>query len=322
MSADSDLFLFKMLKGGVDKRTRDMMGMAIAHTLSAKLALPPIAPSAAEAEIVRQLDLTGFAAVAPIFSPADLAEIEAYFADKPISFSDSDLDTTGFRGLLADNPGNLRFGHWDQDVVSGCPQFCRAAHAPSLLRIAEAYLGAPPTVSTLTDWWSFPSTAMRGGMQNFHHDRDDFRLLKVFTYLTDATETTGPHEFIQETHSFNALMSFMSRGAALTGQQQKEFVQWMEQHRKADDDVHKYFPKENILTITGNRGATFFEDTRGLHRGLPPVTGPRLAFEICYTMTPKLSSIYKPIPRACAADPTYAGTTRATRLFYSDLRHE
>ena len=317
--SNADLFLFQMLKGGVDKRTRDMMGVSMAQTLNRSMRLPRQEPSAAEIKIVQQLERTGFAPVAPMFSPVELDGIDAYFADKPISFSNAEMDIHGITGLLAVHPEGVRFGHWSQEVVSGCPQFCRAAHDPSLLRVAEAYLGAPPTIAILTAWWTFPSTAARGGMQNFHHDRDDFRMLKVFAYLTDTTETSGPHEFVEETHSFDALMAFMSRRTWLNVQQQKEFIKWMEVHRKDDSDVHKNFPKENIRTITGNRGSTFFEDTRGLHRGLPPVSAPRLAFEICYALIPKFNTQYTPIPRPCAVDPMHPTSAYATRLFYSDV---
>ena len=314
----AEQFLFNMLKGGVDKRTRDMMGMSMAHTLSTILEIPRTEPLAAEAEIVGQLIRTGFAPAPPMFSPAELDGIDAYFADKPISFSNTETNTDGVQCLLADYPGDLRFGHWPQSVISGCPQFCRAAHAPDLLRIAEAYLGAPPTIAILTAWWSFPSTAARGGMQNFHYDRDDFRVLKIFTYLTDTTATTGPHEFIDGTHSFDALMAYMRRRTWLNAQQQTDFIHWIETHRKEDSDVFNYFPKESIRTITGQRGSTFFEDTRGLHRGLPPETGPRLAFEICYALAPKTNTRYKPAPRACAVDPGYPAASYATRLFYGD----
>lgn len=314
--SNADYFLFRMLKGGVDQRTRDMMGLAMARTLSQQLNFPRPEPTPPEIEVLQRLERTGFAPVAPIFSPRDLDEIDAYFADKPISFSNAEMNAEGVVRALADRPADLRFGHWPQEVISGCPAFCRAAHDPALLRIAEAYLGAPPTIALLTAWWSFPSSAARGGMQNFHHDRDDFRMLKVFAYLTDTTEASGPHEFVDETHSFDSLMGFMSRRSWADIKQQREFLQWMEVHRKNDNDVVANFPKENIRTITGSRGSSFFEDTRGLHRGLPPVSAPRLAFEICYTLVPKFNEKYSPISRPGLTAPTQPAVAYATRLFY------
>ncbi len=315
--SNAEILLFQMLKGGVDKRTRDMMGASMAKTISSAWPVPRVASSKEEHAAVERLHQRGFAEVAPMFSPADLAEIDAYFADKPICFSNTDLTpNTATRRLLSDRLPETRFGLWEQHVISACPPFCRAAFDPALLRIAEAYLDAPPTVSIITAWWSFPSNAAPpGGMQHFHHDRDDFRMLKLFCYLTDVTPTSGPHEFVEETHSFDALLGLMGRRKWQSAAEQKEFLQWMEAHRKEDADVSRMFPAENIRTITGPRGATFFEDTRGLHRGLPPVNAPRLAFEICYALTPKHNGVYAPIalPCAVAAGP---GASYANRLFY------
>ncbi|MBX7199129.1 MAG: hypothetical protein K1X51_07095 [Rhodospirillaceae bacterium] len=316
--SNAEVFFFQMLKGGVDKRTRDMMGASIAATLNRSWPLPRTTPTPEEDATVRRLEQKGFAEIPPMFSSAELDEIHAYFADKPICFTNQDLTPDdGSRALLNARPPGLRFGLWDQNVISACPAFCRAAFDPGLLRVAEAYLGAPPTVSILTAWWSFPADAPRGGMQNYHHDRDDFRMLKVFCYLTDTTVTSGPHEFIDETHSFEALLGFMSRRQWSSAAEQKKFLEWMEVHRKDDGDVARIFPKENIRTITGKRGSSFFEDTRGLHRGLPPVSEPRLAFEICYALTPKYNYTYAPVPRPCAvgSDPA---ATYANRLIYQD----
>lgn len=153
-------------------------------------------------------------------------------------------------------------------------------------------------------------------MQSFHHDRDDFRMLKAFACLTETTATSGPHEFVGETHTFDALVSLMNRKAWISVRQENDFLNWMEQHRKSDADVLRNFPRENIRTITGPRGSTFFEDTRGLHRGLPPVDAPRLVFEICYTLLPRHNVQYAQIPRPSAPAPLEPGAAYATRLFY------
>jgi hypothetical protein len=316
---DAEVLLFLMLKGGVDKRTRDAMGTSIARSLSRALGVaqrPALTPE--ETEVVQRLARTGFAPVKPMFSPAELDDIDRYFADKPMEFTNGEMGATGVKGLLADHPAGLRFGHWDQDVISGCPAFCRAAYDPELLRIAEAYLGAPPTITILTAWWSFPAgEAVRGGMQNYHHDRDDFRSLKVFTYLTDTTLSTGPHEFVEETHSIDALEALMIRQRWNSAEAYRDFMGWMEVHRKDDGEVARRFPKENIRTVTGARGTTFFEDTRGLHRGLPPTEGPRLAFEFCYALLPKHNSQYTPIARPCSPAAVSPVADYATRLLYN-----
>jgi hypothetical protein len=317
--SDGDVFLYQMLKGGVDKRTRDAIGASIATTLGQSLGVPAPTLNPEETEVVQRLERTGFAPVKPMFTGAELDDIDRYFSDKPITFTDGEMGTTNVAvGFLAGRPQGLRFGHWDQDVISGCPAFCRAAYDPELLRIAQAYLGAPPTVTILTVWWTFPAgDAALGGMQHFHHDRDDFRSLKVFTYLTDTTEKTGPHEFVEETHTMAALESFMSRTNWASDQEREKFLRWIEVHRKEEKDAARFFPKENIRTITGTRGTTFFEDTRGLHRGVPPAEAPRMAFEFCYALLPKFNTQYTPIARPRDVPGISPVSAYSTRLFYN-----
>ena len=72
----------------------------------------------------------------------------------------------------------------------------------------------------------------------------------------------------------------------------------MEQHRKTDEEVRRFFPENEVLSFTGPKGMSFFEDTRGLHKGTRPVTGPRFAFEIFYSVMPKMNEVIKPLRRA------------------------
>lgn len=285
---NAEALLFHMLKGGVGKRTRDEMGAAIARKLR-RTEHHYLYND--EQAVVNRLRGTGFAAITPIFTPEQIASIHNYFSDKPpIHYND--------------NPNKpqvapARFAEWSQDIVSSCPEFAQAAHDPRLLRIAEAYLECPPVITILTAWWSYPSTADLGGMQYFHHDRDDFRCLKLFVYLTDVTEETGPHQYVDGTHD--------TASFEVPYYTSPEFLAWFDRsHRKDAVDVAERCGPPR--TITGPAGSTFLEDTRGLHRGAPPLGGPRMVFEICYAMRPKTNGNYKPIP--------WNTSCEATRLFY------
>jgi hypothetical protein len=312
-----DFLIYHMLKGGVDKATRDAIGVSVSRTLSAALrglGEPP-ALSEQDAAVISRLSARGFAPCAPLFSQQQLDEIETYLNSKPARFYN---DNTGEPGAIvapiSERPAEARFATWDQSDICGCPAIMSTAHDERLVTIAEHYLRAPPTISIITVWWSYPSSHALGGMQHYHHDRDDFSSLKLFVYLTDVDIESGPHEFVDETHSFQTLLGLMKR-ALPTSVDQGRFLQWMEVHRKRDEDVIAYFPAENLRTITGPRGSTFFEDTRGLHRGLPPVSRGRLCFEICYTHMPKLNMTYTPIARSASMRVT-PRVSWATRLYY------
>ena len=291
---NADALLFHMLKGGVGKRCRDEMGASIAKALHRST--PTL--YADEGKTVELLRATGFADIQPVFTPEQIQNIHKYFSDKPLIYynvsppQDGSLTRSGHR-----------FASWPQEVISACPEYAEAAHDPRLLRIAEAYLGAPPLITILTSWWTYPSNEPPGGMQRFHHDRDDFRTLKQFVYLTDVTEDTGPHQYVDCSHESYAIDANTPPGH---DQEIRMFWKWLDaSHRKSTEDVSKWF---EYRTIIGPAGSSFFEDTRGLHRGVPPKTGPRLAFEICFTLLPKYNAHYQPIP--------WPTSCEASRLFY------
>jgi len=311
----SDQLLFQMLKGGVDKRVRDAMGGSIAASLrSANKKIRSSGPLTAEAApALASLRDIGFAQIGPLFTPDQIERIHGYFAARPAMFYNANVtDADVVRCSLGGRPAGYRFCEWSQDVISACPEFQAAAHHPTLLRLAEEYLEAPPTITILTTWWSFPSDGPLGGMQNFHHDRDDFRCLKLFVYLTPVTAQTGPHEYVDGTHTLDAIIR-LAAPEQLHRTHLQKFLGWLEVHRKDEQDVVAAFPGGRIRTILGESGSTFLEDTRGFHRGVPPRAAPRFAFEICYSLLPKYNAKYEPIVRTMAVDPAVA---YATRLFY------
>lgn len=273
-----------MLKGGVGKRSRDEIGNCIAQVMRRR----PIEIHSEDIAPLKALANSGFTPLDPLFTPEQIQSIHDYFKDKSRLYYNDNPNEPGASPTYS----GQRFCEWKQEVISACPEFAMAAHDQRLLRIAEAYLGAPPTITILTSWWSFPSLNPLGGMQRFHHDRDDFRCLKLFVYLTDVDSESGPHQFVDGTHRADLI---------------EAHCQWFDQsHRKLASEVGSRF---TIRTITGPAGSTFLEDTRGLHRGVPPFSSPRLAFEICYTMLPKYNGDYKPIP--------WKESCEATRLFYA-----
>jgi len=80
------------------------------------------------------------------------------------------------------------------------------------------------------------------------------------------------------------------------------FWQWIEKHRKEDAEIEHFFDKSMVKVHVGKQGTTFFEDTRGFHKGPPLVEGKRWLFEILYTLVPvvpfSISRKYEPIKRS------------------------
>jgi hypothetical protein len=298
-----ELLLF-LLKGGINKQARDAIGLAAASYVSRKTASQGLGGGSRDLSdqckaIIGALQKTGYALIDSVFTPAEVLEIETYFKDKKVRFGASGHTEKGRKGetLFDDLPPDIRFAYYGDEDIRKCPAIYRAVHSQHLLDSVSGYLGAPPTISSVTLWWTFPSTTPPGGMQMFHHDRGDFRSCNLFVYLTDVSEVTGPHSFVTGTHDINILHPLTMERFGGDMNTLQRFWSWMEVHRKSDEDVHQYFREDEVVVYTGAKGTSFLEDTRGLHKATIPIMGPRLAFEIVYSTLPKFNERVTPISR-------------------------
>jgi hypothetical protein len=99
---------------------------------------------------------------------------------------------------------------------------------------------------------------------SWHRDRDGYKVLKFFIYLTDVNKHTGPHEYAIKTHIIKP-------------------IKYVPQIRYLDRDVENNF---QIKTFLGPRGSCFVVDTSGLHKGTPPITGHRTILQFVYYTGP------------------------------------
>jgi hypothetical protein len=146
---------------------------------------------------------------------------------------------------------------------------------PSLLTVAQAYLGCLPVLSSVFMLWSTPArladNAREELAQMYHFDMDRLKWLKFFFYLTEVTSDRGPHCFIAKTHRpGRQLPSLLSRGYV----------------RYPDQELEPYYPAADRIELTGPAGTLFAVDTRGYHKGITPRTGDRLMLqlEFCDTL--------------------------------------
>jgi len=93
--------------------------------------------------------------------------------------------------------------------------------------------------------------------QLWHRDPDDKKLCKVFIYLNDVDEETGPFCYIAESQyggKLNSLFPQLRPYSPGSG-------------RIVDQEVEEAVPPENIKVCTGRAGTMIFADTAGLHKG-------------------------------------------------------
>jgi hypothetical protein len=153
------------------------------------------------------------------------------------------------------------------------PLVARLAEDPVLLEVAARYLGTKPKLIGVNMWWSYPEQADGAARdfaaQMFHFDLDDFKFLKFFFYLTDVDEASGPHVAVRGSHRNKRRASFRDQ---------------FEVRRYGDEEILSTYGMDSVVTICGPAGTGFVEDTICIHKGLPPVSRPRLALQFQYAL--------------------------------------
>jgi len=236
----------------------------------------------AEPLVTRALEAlreVGVAHLPPLASAPQIQQMYDYFAAQPV------LAPDGRRFALSDLPAGAPSAAYDLKTVVACPGLMEIVNSPEVLRIVSAYIGCKPTLSSLGVRWSFPSAHGVAGYQNFHRDIDDWRFLKLFVYLTDVDEGSGPHSYVHGSHR----QGFAWRASVYT-----------------HSEVEAEFGRDRIETVTGPRGATFMADTVGVHRGGVVTHKPRLILQAQYSILPVFAFRYAaPVPVAAAAFDVY-----------------
>ena len=171
------------------------------------------------------------------------------------------------------------------------------------LGIASEYFKSRPVFSSVSQWWSFPHSTKGDtatSAQEYHFDMDRIKWLKFFIYLTDVTPENGAHYFVRGTHR--------------TGSQ-PEALRRKDYRRIADAEIAQHFPAEDIVQMSGQKGAMFVEDTRGYHKGNPLKQGHRLLIDVEYADS-LFGTSYDRLP---VSDPDGLLRTDHVKKHYGDL---
>jgi hypothetical protein len=240
-------------------------------------------------QVVKGLEKRGLAQLEPLASTEMVEKMFGYFIDKLVVAPD------GRRMALCDLPADTPSASYDLETIIGCPGLIELVNSPAVLKIASAYLRCRPTLSSLGVRWSLPTTGKSALYQSFHRDIDDWRFLKLFIYLTDVTDATGPHGYVQTSH--RSTFGFRERRYEIA-------------------EVGAKFGLDNLRTITGPAGTTFMADTLGIHRGGVPTEGARLILQAQYSLLPVYAFQYTPLELGAASINAYSNRllVRAARV--------
>ena len=169
-----------------------------------------------------------------------------------------------FRGPT-NTPPETHVANYSIETVAGAPHAFAISNHPNVLAVVAAVLGAKPTIALMSAWWSLPrADGAPEHAEMFHRDIDDYRFIKLFCYLTDVDEASGPHVFVRGSHRINKHTEA--------------------KRRLPEDLVAREFGSDNILRFVGPAGTVFLENTFGIHRGIPAASRPRLIFQVLYSL--------------------------------------
>lgn len=150
--------------------------------------------------------------------------------------------------------------------------FARLALEEKLLNIANAYFGMCAKLRYYNVWHTFVTQTASRESQLWHYDREDNYILKIFVYLKDVGEGTGPFTYAPKTH----------RKGALWARQPESFLEGGVP-RSTDEQMAEVVPREDWIKATGSKWTIIFADTRGYHKGGEAKTDERLMYTCMFT---------------------------------------
>jgi len=133
----------------------------------------------------------------------------------------------------------------------------RFALQKPILQIANAYLGMYARLRYFNVWHNLMTKGQARASQLWHYDRDDlYYILKVFVFLVDIDDQTGPFTYAAGTHF---------KG----GPRREPAYLYKEGYTTRSDDAQmaEIVPPERWIKGVGPKGTIVFADTHGYHKG-------------------------------------------------------
>jgi Phytanoyl-CoA dioxygenase (PhyH) len=230
-------------------------------------------PSPEDAKRATALDANGFVMLDGVIPKDWLHDLYAYLAAKECG----DIYRPALPKFVGPEnaPAGTHVAFFSNEIVARAPHVFDIVNNPAILNPVAAVLGAKPTASYMAAWWSIPAhDGIAQHAEKYHRDVDDWRFIKMFCYLTDVDEESGPHVYVPGSHKVNKLTPI---------------------RRYDEKEVYEAFGPDCEKRFTGPAGTAFLENTYGFHRGFPPKSKPRMLFQVLYSLTPVIYGPKTPI---------------------------
>lgn len=270
------------------------MRQRIARYVAGRLPRADVAAEAADAAArpaAAALTKDGIAFLPELLDASQLDEIREYAISQPCY--DRTRPENGHFSIEHPHP-LCHTATYSDEVTLNCPHVVETVNHPIVLAAIGKHFGCKPTMSNVSMWWSLPGHAKAEHAELFHRDVDDWLFIKLFIYITDVDEESGPHVFVQGSHRSNQ----MARIARYT-----------------DEEVIQTFGAPNVLKLAAAAGTSFLENTYGMHKGQLPKSRRRLLLQAQYSLGP--ISILEYTPRQLAMLPPRGIDPYINRLYVS-----
>lgn len=168
--------------------------------------------------------------------------------------------------FLNEKHEDLKVGYFEYSTTARCPYIFDVVNDPYIVQTLSAYFECPYKLDYISAWWSFKNSSKNREekTQYFHRDIDNFNFIKLFLYLTDVDEFSGPHQYIKFTHK-------KSLGEKIS----TKIVDFDKLQINVNDDMYIF---------QGKAGSVLLENTFGLHRAKKPENKDRLMIAMSFSL--------------------------------------
>lgn len=220
---------------------------------------------------IEALDKNGITFFENIISAQDIKTLREHCENAPLRDPIKNKDK---HFGLSNVPPDVHVAHVDMNSLLSMPLVMNIANHPALVECVSRKMGCKPLIDSVLAWWSFPGHENPEEAQNYHRDIDALSFYKLFIYLTDVDDKSGPHVYVKTSQSADKLTDI---------------------RRFHDQEVTDAYGEDKILHLTGKAGSCFMENTYGIHKGLVPTKKKRLIFQVIYASSPTPYGPKKPV---------------------------
>lgn len=127
---------------------------------------------------------------------------------------------------------------------------------PLMRSFIDCFFDAQSVIKLVDYWLTLPATHTdRSGSRNWHRDPGDFKILKLFVYLTDVPEDAGPTEYFPRSFHGGEFYNFIPSKWHQIG------------FYLTDEQANSLSQQVSPINVPGKKGDVIMINTSGIHRG-------------------------------------------------------